>query len=125
MMFFERIGGRFVEKEKGRVVMVTPVVEEMLQPQGILHGGMSAYLAESVASEAANLALEGAADYIVGLDLTSTHLLPVALGDTIRSVATSVRQGGRIQVWKIEQYRESDGELFNVSQLTTYAKRAR
>ena len=50
MMFFERIGGRFVEKEKGRVVMVTPVVEEMLQPQGILHGGMSAYLAESVAS---------------------------------------------------------------------------
>ncbi|WP_303249837.1 PaaI family thioesterase [uncultured Slackia sp.] len=125
MMFFERIGGRFVEKEKGRVVMVTPVVEEMLQPQGILHGGMSAYLAESVASEAANLALEGAADYIVGLDLTSTHLLPVALGDTIRSVATSVRQGGRIQVWKIEQYRESDGELFNVSQLTTYAKRAK
>lgn len=124
-MFFERIGGRFVEKEKGRVVMVTPVVEEMLQPQGILHGGMSAYLAESVASEAANLALEGAADYIVGLDLTSTHLLPVALGDTIRSVATSVRQGGRIQVWKIEQYRESDGELFNVSQLTTYAKRAK
>lgn len=125
MMFFERIGGRFVEKEKGRVVMVTPVVKEMLQPQGILHGGMSAYLAESVASEAANLALEGAADYIVGLDLTSTHLLPVALGDTIRSVATSVRQGGRIQVWKIEQYRESDGELFNVSQLTTYAKRAK
>lgn len=125
MMFFERIGGRFVEKEKGRVVMVTPVVEEMLQPQGILHGGMSAYLAESVASEAANLALEGAADYIVGLDLTSTHLLPVALGDTIRSVATSVRQGGRIQVWKIEQYRESDGELFNVSQLTTYAKRVK
>ncbi len=125
MMFFERIGGRFVEKEKGRVVMVTPVVEEMLQPQGILHGGMSAYLAESVASEAANLALEGTADYIVGLDLTSTHLLPVALGDTIRSVATSVRQGGRIQVWKIEQYRESDGELFNVSQLTTYAKRAK
>ena len=125
MMFFERIGGRFVEKEKGRVVMVTPVVEEMLQPQGILHGGMSAYLAESVASEAANLALEGAADYIVGRDLTSTHLLPVALGDTIRSGATSVRQGGRIQVWKIEQYRESDGELFNVSQLTTYAKRAK
>lgn len=125
MMFFERIGGRFVEKGKGRVVMVTPVVEEMLQPQGILHGGMSAYLAESVASEAANLALGGTADYIVGLDLTSTHLLPVALGDTIRSVATSVRQGGRIQVWKIEQYRESDGELFNVSQLTTYAKRAK
>ncbi|MDO4442904.1 MAG: PaaI family thioesterase [Slackia sp.] len=125
MMFFERIGGRFVEREEDRVVMVTPVVEEMLQPQGILHGGMSAYLAESVASEAGNLTLDAKKEHVVGLDLTSTHLLPVALGDTIRSVATPVRRGGRIQVWKVEQYRESDGELFNVSQLTTYTKRIR
>ncbi|MDO5042057.1 MAG: PaaI family thioesterase [Slackia sp.] len=125
MMFFERIGGRFVEREDGRVVMLTPVVEEMLQPQGILHGGMSAYLAESVASEAANFSLDMEKEHIVGLDLTSTHLLPVALGDSIRSVATPVRQGGRVQVWKIEQYRESDGALFNVSQLTTYTKRVR
>lgn len=125
MMFFERIGGRFVEREENRVVMLTPVVEEMLQPQGILHGGMSAYLAESVASEAGNLTLDKEKEHVVGLDLTSTHLLPVALGDTIRSIATPVRRGGRVQVWKVEQYRESDGALFNVSQLTTYTKRAR
>ncbi len=125
MMFFERIGGRFVEREENRVVLLAPVVEEMLQPQGILHGGMSAYLAESVASEAGNLGLDREKEHVVGLDLTSTHLLPVALGDTIRSVATPVRRGGRVQVWKVEQYRESDGELFNVSQLTTYTKRKR
>ena len=106
-------------------MLLTPVVEEMLQPQGILHGGMSAYLAESVASEAGNLGLDREKEHVVGLDLTSTHLLPVALGDTIRSVATPVRRGGRVQVWKVEQYRESDGELFNVSQLTTYTKRKR
>ena len=47
MMFFERIGGRFVEKEKGRVVMVTPVVEEMLQPQGILQDRKSTRLNSS------------------------------------------------------------------------------
>lgn len=125
MMFFERIGARFTECEKDRFVMLTPVVEEMLQPQGIIHGGMSAYLAETVASAAAGFELDDERDHVVGLDLTSTHLLPVMEGDTVRSVATPARKGGRIQVWKVEQFRESDGELFNVSQLTTYTKRAR
>ncbi len=125
MMFFERIGARFTECEKDRFVMLTPVVEEMLQPQGIIHGGMSAYLAETVASAAADFELDDECDHVVGLDLTSTHLLPVMEGDTVRSVATPARKGGRIQVWKVEQFRESDGELFNVSQLTTYTKRVR
>ncbi len=124
MMFFERAGGKFVERTEDKVVLVTPVTDEVLQPQGILHGGVSAYLAESVASEAGNFALDREKEFVVGLDLTSTHLLPVQLGDTIRSVATPVRRGGRIQVWKVEQFRESDGALFNVSQLTTYVKRA-
>lgn len=123
MMFFERVGGRFIERTEERVVLLTPVVEEMLQPQGILHGGVSAYLAESAASEAGNFSLDPEKEHVVGLDLTSTHLLPVFVGDTVRSVATPVRRGGRIQVWKVEQYRESDGALFNVSQLTTYVKR--
>lgn len=122
-MFFERVGGRFIERTEERVVLLTPVVEEMLQPQGILHGGVSAYLAESAASEAGNFSLDPEKEHVVGLDLTSTHLLPVFVGDTVRSVATPVRRGGRIQVWKVEQYRESDGALFNVSQLTTYVKR--
>lgn len=121
-MFYERIGAKFVEIDEDYAVLLTPVVDDMLQPDGILHGGMSAYLAESTANNAAKYkAPEGVR--VVGLELTSTHLLPVELGDTIRSVATPVRRGGKIQVWKVEQYRESDGQLFNVSQLTTYTKR--
>ena len=121
-MFYERIGAKFVEIDEDHAVLLTPVVDDMLQPDGILHGGMSAYLAESTANNAAKYkAPEGVR--VVGLELTSTHLLPVELGDTIRSVATPVRRGGTIQVWKVEQYRESDGQLFNVSQLTTYTKR--
>lgn len=121
-MFFERIGARYLQRDADCVVLSTPVVEEMLQPQGILHGGMSAYLAETVASDAASIGLDANKEYAVGLDLTSTHLLPVHQGDTIRSVATPVRRGGRVHIWKVEQFRESDGALFNVSQLTVYIK---
>ena len=77
-MFYERIGARFVEIDENHAVLLTPVVEDMLQPDGILHGGMSAYLAETTANNAAkHKAPEGVR--VVGLELTSTHLLPVEL----------------------------------------------
>lgn len=120
MMFFEKVGGKFVEETPDRVVLRTPVTEEMLQPDGIIHGGMSAYLAETVGSQAARINVgEGCC---VGLELSSSHLLPVLCGDVVESVATPVRKGGRVQVWKVEQYRMSDGALFNVSQMTMYRK---
>ena len=59
----------------------------------------------------------------MGLNLESTHLLPVYLGDTIETRSKLVHGGGRTQVWAIEQVRLSDGEVFNVSQLTVYIKR--
>ena len=59
----------------------------------------------------------------MGLNLESTHLLPVHLGDTIETRARLVHGGGRTQVWAVEQARLSDGEVFNVSQLTVYIKR--
>lgn len=104
-------------------VVETPVSEAMLQPDGVLHGGISAMLAEDAASFAARESIDLTTHTAVGLDLTSTHLLPVHVGDTIKTVANPIRQGGRTQVWRVEQFRKSDGALFNVSQLTVYIKR--
>ncbi len=104
-------------------VLETPVTPDVTQPDGILHGGLSAMLAEEAASQGARESIDLQRFTAVGLDLTSTHLLPVRVGDTIRTVASPIRQGGRTQVWKVEQFRKSDGELFNVSQLTVYIKR--
>lgn len=125
MLMFERLGSEFTEFTPERVVMRTPVCAEMLQPDGILHGGISAYLAETAANHAAQQGVDLEQYCVVGLDLVSTHLLPVMEGDVIESVVTPARRGGKIQVWKVEQHRASDGELFNVSQLTTYTKRLR
>ena len=111
----EVMGVEFVKMTGDEGITRVKVSEIMLQPNGILHGGISAWLAENCANRAVMA-------HPVGLQLESTHLLPVQLGDTIESHATLVHKGGRTQVWRIEQRRLSDGELFNVSQLTIYVK---
>ncbi|MEF9926101.1 MAG: hotdog domain-containing protein, partial [Raoultibacter sp.] len=78
---------------------------------------------EHAASEGVSAYCDAATQQGVGLDLTTTHLLPVFEGDTIETVATPIRNGGRVRVWKIEQFRLSDGEKFNVSQITMYMKK--
>jgi 1,4-dihydroxy-2-naphthoyl-CoA hydrolase len=121
--FFERAGGTFLEMTPERAVAQITVNDEMLQKFGIMTGGMSAYLAELVASDAACQGVDLEHYRVMGTEVISRHLLPVMPGDTVKTVATPISRGHRIQVWKIEQYRESDGALFNVSQMTTYTQK--
>lgn len=125
MRLYDQLGVEFVKKTPTEGVTRVKVVDEMLQPNGILHGGISAYLAENCANQASMCGFDPAEAQPVGLNLESTHLLPVMPGDTIETRARLVRGGGRTQVWAVEQARLSDGELFNVSQLTVYIKRAK
>lgn len=123
MHMSEFVGSKCVKTTPQECIMETTITEDHTQPDGILHGGLSALLAEEAASRGARESVDTSQFTAVGLDLTSTHLLSVQVGDTIKTVATAIRQGGRTQVWKIEQFRKSDGALFNVSQLTVYIKR--
>ncbi len=100
----------------------TKVCDVMLQPNGILHGGISAWLAENCANKAAITGFDPQVAWPLGLNLECSHLLGVQEGDTIETHATLVHGGGRTQVWHIDQRRLSDGELFNVSTLTVYIK---
>ena len=123
MHMLEFFGMKRVGMTDEGYVLETPVTPYVTQPDGILHGGLSALLAEEAASQGARESIDLTTHTAVGLDLTSTHLLPVHVGDTIKTVANPIRQGGRTQVWRVEQFRKSDGALFNVSQLTVYIKR--
>lgn len=125
MKLAEILGVEVVEDAPDRYVLHTPVTETMVQPHGVMHGGISAYLAEHAASECVTAHTDIDKEHALGLDLTSTHLLPIFPGDVAVTVATPVRKGGRVQVWKVEQFRKSDGEMFNVSQMTMYLKRVR
>ncbi|MFN3449169.1 MAG: PaaI family thioesterase [Roseococcus sp.] len=94
-----------------------PVDERHVQPFGILHGGVSVVLAETLGSVASLMAC--APGYgAVGLEVNANHLRPVPKGDTVRALCTPVRIGRSVHVWNIEM-RRGDGELSCVARLTT------
>jgi 1,4-dihydroxy-2-naphthoyl-CoA hydrolase len=82
-----------------RVVMRLPVDWRVHQPYGILHGGVSALLAESAASFGAALAA-GPDRRVVGIELNASHLRAVSSGH-LTAEATPVRVGRTVQVWRI------------------------
>lgn len=123
MALSDLLGIELVESTPDKYVTRMLVTENMLQPHGVLHGGISAALAENAASQCCTDHYDNDKMFFLGVEVSSIHLLPVKAGDTVKTVATPIRAGGRISQWKVEQYRESDGELFNVSQMTMYGKK--
>ena len=123
MALSDLLGIELVESTPDKYVTRMLVTENMLQPHGVLHGGISAALAENAASQCCTDHYDNDKMFFLGVEVSSTQLLPVKAGDTVKTVATPIRAGGRISQWKVEQYRESDGELFNVSQMTMYGKK--
>ena len=123
MALSDLLGIELVESTPDKYVTRMLVTENMLQPHGVLHGGISAALAENAASQCCTDHYDNDKMFFLGVEGSSTHLLPVKAGDTVKTVATPIRAGGRISQWKVEQCRESDGELFNVSQMTMYGKK--
>jgi uncharacterized protein (TIGR00369 family) len=123
MDIIEFMGTEIEELTPDKLVLRTPVTSALCNVHGILHGGVSALLAEHAASELTTLNSSKEEIIGLGLQLDVTHLLSAQAGDTVRTVAFPIRYGGRIRVIRVEQFRLSDGEMTTTSQLTTYIKR--
>ena len=95
----ELLGVETLEAGPERVVLRLPVDWRVHQPYGILHGGVSALLAESAASFGASLAA-GPEHGVVGIELNASHLRSVRDGH-LTAEATPVRVGRTVQVWRI------------------------
>lgn len=93
------LGIETVSATAGRVEMRLEVGERVHQPYGILHGGVSALMAESAASLGGALAA-APGHYVVGIELNASHLRPMREG-MLTAVATPVRVGRTVQVWEI------------------------
>lgn len=92
-----------------------PVTEKHHQPFGVLHGGVSVVLAESVASIGAYLAApEG--HVAMGIEINANHIRAVREG-TVTAVATPVHRGRSTHVWQVE-IRGAQGKLVCVSRCT-------
>ncbi len=92
-----------------------PVDQRTVQPYGLLHGGASVALAESLGSLAGHLATsEG--EMVVGLEINANHLKSVRAGK-VRGVASPLHLGRRTQVWEI-RISDEGGTLVCISRIT-------
>ena len=93
-----------------------PVDHRTQQPFGLLHGGASVVLAETLGSSAALLTLDTDKELAVGLDINANHIRGVR-GGIVTGTAKAVHLGRTTQVWEI-RIEEDTGKLVCVSRLT-------
>ncbi|HVC17548.1 MAG TPA: hotdog fold thioesterase [Rhodanobacter sp.] len=93
-----------------------PVDHRTHQPYGLLHGGASVVLAETLGSTAAMLTLDPEREFAVGLDINANHIRGVRSG-TVTGTAKALHLGRTTQVWEI-RIESEQGALVCVSRLT-------
>ena len=93
-----------------------PVDERTTQPFGLLHGGASAALAETLGSIGGGIKVYSNNETVAGIEINANHLKSVRDG-WVYGKATPIRIGKKIQVWNIEITNEDD-DLICVSRLT-------
>lgn len=93
-----------------------PVDHRTMQPVGILHGGLSVVLAESLGSIASNLIVDGQQKMCVGLEVNANHISSVHEGYVLGK-AQLVHAGSKTHVWDIRITKEN-GKLVCISRLT-------
>jgi 1,4-dihydroxy-2-naphthoyl-CoA hydrolase len=93
-----------------------PVDQRTYQPYGLLHGGASVALAETLGSTAAMLTLDPEKELAVGLDINANHIRGVRSG-TVTGTAKALHIGRTTQVWEIRIENE-EGALVCISRIT-------
>ena len=97
-----------------------PVNEKVYQPDGILHGGATVALAETVGSAAVAVLTKNSNLTIRGIEINANHIKSVKKGNVI-ATAKPIHLGKTIQLWEIRTVNE-ENQLISISKLTTYTR---
>ncbi len=98
------------------LVAKMPVNSRVYQPFGILHGGATAALAESVGSAASSFFVDSKRFIVKGIELSINHVKSVSEGEVI-ATAKVLHKGRTTHLWEIK-VRNEKGDLISVSKLT-------
>ena len=109
----------FTDVGENYLVARMPVNSKVHQPDGILHGGAAVALAESVASAASYVFLDGQKYYVRGIEISANHVKSIKEGD-IFAKAIMLHKGRTTQLWEIKVTDEMD-QLISLCKLTTIA----
>ena len=110
------LGIEFTEIGDDHITGRMPVDHRTVQPYGILHGGASVLLAETLGSIAANYCLRNENQRAVGLEINANHLRPVSSG-YVYGTARPFHIGASTQVWEIRIVND-DGKPTCISRIT-------
>jgi 1,4-dihydroxy-2-naphthoyl-CoA hydrolase len=112
----EWLGMRFSEIGPDYLRVTMPVNAHTHQPMGVLHGGASVALAETVGSTAANMCVDSTREVCLGQEINANHLRPISQGE-VTATARPLHRGSRSHVWQIE-IRDERERLICVSRIT-------
>ncbi len=112
----EHLGIQFTALEAGYLEATMPVDKRTVQPYGLLHGGASVALAETVGSVASALVIDHEKYICVGLDINANHIRSVRQG-IVTARVTPLHIGSTTHVWEI-RITDEKGKLVCISRLT-------
>src|SRR3990167_2920742 len=110
------LGIEFMDVGDDYMIARMPIDHRTKQPMGIMHGGASCVLAETVGSTAAQYCVNREKYYCVGLDINTNHIRSMRSG-YVTAIAKPFHLGKSTQVWSIEIKNEED-KLVSVNRLT-------
>lgn len=112
----EHLGIEFTEVGEDYLVAKMPVDRRTHQPMGLLHGGASVALAETLGSVAATLTVDPSLQHCVGLEINANHIKSVRSG-FVYGKTTPVHIGKKTQVWEI-RITDDQHQLICISRIT-------
>ena len=105
-----------------RVEATMPVDHRTRQPFGILHGGATLALAETVAGLGSMLSIKPE-EYAVGMQVSGNHISSAHEGDTVRAVATIVHRGRSSHVWNVDVFTSTNKLVSTVRVVNSILKK--
>lgn len=116
------LGIQYTYASEDRVEATMPVDERTRQPFGILHGGATLALAETVAG-LGSMILAKPDEIVVGMQVSGNHMSSAHEGDTVRAVATIIHKGRSSHVWNVDVFTSTDKLVSSIRVVNSILKK--
>jgi uncharacterized protein (TIGR00369 family) len=107
----------YIDVGEDFLIAKMPVNTKVHQPDGVLHGGATVALAESVGSTASYIFLDGQKVFVRGIEIAANHVKSIKKGDVFAK-AVIIHKGRTTQLWEIK-VTDVEGNLISLCKLTT------
>ena len=116
------LGIQYTYASETRVEATMPVDRRTRQPFGILHGGATLALAETVAGLGSMITCQPD-DMVVGMQVSGNHISSAHEGDTVRAIATIVHKGRSSHVWNVDVFTSTNKLVSSIRVVNSIMKK--